>query len=346
MAAGIKQLRQIQLGKETTAGTATTATTRWRGLGAFSGGEIVTFPEEYIGVIGGGDRSYIAKIEAGMTMDDTDATFEQLPHLLIASIAATTAGVQNGTGSGYVYTYNIPHSTAPTIKTYTIRAGDDNQAEVMPYSFVQSLKLSGNAGEAVMMGAEWVGRAITTSTFSTGVSVPDVETILASGGYMYLDTVGATYGGGGLLLDDSTTGYSHLLAFEVNLDSLIMPKYTFKGAAGKQFDFHYAGNREITGSLTFEHNTMATQEKQAWRDNTPRLLRLQFQGSALTTVGGGTYTHKTLILDLPIKYESFDALDDLDGNSIIKANFVSRYNATVGDAGKFIIVLNSTTSIP
>lgn len=336
---GIRQLRQIQLGKEATAGTATTATTRWRGLGALEDRRVVTFPEEFIGIIGGGDRSYVAKEEGALTMDDTDATFEQLPHLLIASIANTTAGTQNGTGSGYVYTYTIPTSTAPTINTYTLRAGDNQQAEIMAYSFVRSFSIKGNAGEAVMMSAEWTGRTVTTSTFSAGVSVPDVETILGSQVTLLLDPVSGTYGGGAEI-----TQTTSLISFEVNVSDAIMPKWTMGGGSG--FHFHYAGNREITGSLIYEHNSQTVAEREKFRNQTPRLLRLYCYGSNLTTIGGGTWTNKTLAIDLPIKYESFDALDDLDGNSIIKANFVSRYNSTVANAGRFIVVLNGTTSIP
>lgn len=337
--AGIRQLRKIELGKETTAGTATTPTTIWRGLGALTDGRIVTFPEEFIGVIGGGDRSYIARVEATLSMDSTDATFEQLPHLLIAGIAATTAGTQDGTGSGYVYTYTIPFSTAPSIKTYTIRAGDNQQAETMDYAFVESLSLSGNAGEAVMMGAEWRGRAVTNATFTTTATIPTVETILASSATLALDAASGTYG--------ATPVSSTLISFSVDFSSLNAAKWTM-GAGGSTvgaFDFAYAGNREITGTLQFEHNATAVTEKAAFRAETPRLMRLKFEGSAVTTAGT-TYSKKTLIIDLPIKYESFDALDDIDGNSVVTANFRSRYNSTVANAGKVIVVLNGTTSIP
>lgn len=338
--AGIRQLRQIQLAKEATAGSATTATTRWRGLGAFDDNRIVTFPEEFIGIIGGGDRSYIAKTEAALSMDETDATFEQLPHLLIASIANTTAGTQQGTSSGYVYTYTIPTTTAPTINTYSIRAGDNQQAEIMSYSFVQSLSIKGNAGEPVMMSAEWVGREITTSTFSAGVAVPEVETILSAKNAIYMDAVSSTYGA-------TPLGDEVLIAFELNLENLIMPKWVMRpvGDSATAFLFHYAGNREITGSLTLEHNTTAGTQITAFRAQTPQLMRLYFYGSALTTTAS-PYTTKALTIDLPIKFEDLEPLDDVDGNSIVKLNFRSRYNATSGDAGKFIIVLNGTTSIP
>lgn len=332
--AGIRQLRQIQLGKETTAGTATTATTRWRGLGALTDGRVVTFPEEFIGIIGGGDRSYIAQINASASFDSTDATFEQLPHLLLAGVAVDTAGTADGAGSGYIYTYPIPYDAAPTVQTYTIRAGDNQQAEIMEYAFIQSFSLSGNAGEALMMSGNWVGRQTTDGSFSTSVSVPSVESILASKATMYLDAVASTYG--------NTAVSQTLLSATVNFDNLIMPKFTMDGEL--YFDFHYAGNREITGSLTFEHNSSAVTERGYMRSETPRLLRLKWEGSAVTTAGTD-YTYKTLILDLPIKWESFDPLDDQDGNSIITGNFRSRYNATVGDAGK-VIVVNELSAIP
>jgi hypothetical protein len=44
----------------------------------------VVFPEEFIGVIGGGDRSYTPKLAGSVSFDSVDATFEALPHLLMA----------------------------------------------------------------------------------------------------------------------------------------------------------------------------------------------------------------------------------------------------------------------
>jgi hypothetical protein len=296
----------------------------------------VVFPEEFIGVIGGGDRSYIPKLAGSVSFDSVDATFEALPHLLMAGIEYTTSsGTVDGTGSGYVYTYTIPHSTAPTIKSYTIRAGDDQQAEIMEYSIVQNFTLEGNAGEALMMSADWFGRQITNGSYSTSVSVPTVESILASKATMYLDAVSGTYG--------ATAVSDTLLSATLNFNNLIQPKFTMDGQL--YFDFHYVGNREITGSLTFEHNASAVTEKTNWRAETPRLLRLLFAGTALTT-STATHATKKLIVDLPIKWESFDAISDQDGNSTVTGTFRSRYNATVANAGKFVVVLNSTTSIP
>jgi hypothetical protein len=93
---------------------------------------------------------------------------------------------------------------------------------------------------------------------------------------------------------------------------------------------------EITLDVTFEHNSSATTEKENWRDETSRLIRVISEGSALTTTG--SYSNKTMILDLPGKWESFDALTDQDGNDTVTGTFRVRYNADVGDAGKILIV--------
>lgn len=332
--AGIKQLRQIQLGQEGTAGTAVAATTRWRGLGALSDNRELVMPEEYIGIIGGGDRSYIPKLEGAASFDSTDATFEQISHLFNAGVALDAAGTADGVGSGYIYTHAIPYDAAPTIKTYTIRAGDNQQAEIMEYCFVNSLKLSGNAGEALMMSAEWMGRQVQDSTFTGSVAVPTVETILASKGQLYIDDADGAYG--------TTAVSSTLLAMTLDLTNMVAAKYTMDGEL--YFGFTYAGNREITGTLRYEHNSTAVTERGYFRTQTPRLIRLLFEGSALTTEGTD-YANKTLIIDLPIKYTSFDSLDDLDGNSTVTANFTSKYNETVGDAGQFIVV-NELSAMP
>lgn len=134
---GAKALRKIQLGRETTAGTAVAATTVWRGLGTIEDQRETVFPEEDVGYLGGLDRNYIPVLEAGLTMDPVPATFEQLPHILEAGVKTATPSQDGTAGSGYSYTYTLPTTSKNTLKTYTIEGGDDQQAEEMEYSFVE-----------------------------------------------------------------------------------------------------------------------------------------------------------------------------------------------------------------
>jgi len=124
--AGVKALRKIQLGDESPAGTAVAASTIWRGLGAIEDQREVVFAEEDVGVLPGVDRTYTPKLLAALAMEETEATFEQLPYILEAGVKSVS-GVKDGDGSGYAYTFAFPTTAANTPLTYTIEMGD-NQA--------------------------------------------------------------------------------------------------------------------------------------------------------------------------------------------------------------------------
>jgi len=132
---GIKALRSIRLGKETTAGTAVAATTYWRGEGTIEDQREVVFPNEDVGYLSGVDRSYIPKKLAAIAFDSTPATFEQLPIILQAGVKTVAAATDTG-GSGKVYAFTFPTTAANLFSKYTIEGGDDSGGEEMQYSFV------------------------------------------------------------------------------------------------------------------------------------------------------------------------------------------------------------------
>lgn len=174
--AGVKYLRRIQLGVESVLGTGVAATTKWRGNGAIDDGMDLRFVQEDVGYIGGVDRTFIAGYESTLAMDDTELTLEQLPYILNAGVMHA-AGVKDGAGSGYVYTYTFGTTSQTTIDSYTIEAGDDQQEEEFPGAYVESFKISGKAGDPLMMSAVWKGRQTTASTY-TGAAVDDERLVL------------------------------------------------------------------------------------------------------------------------------------------------------------------------
>ena len=149
--AGSRALRKLQLGRETTAGTAIPATTIWRGLGVIKDNRDVMFPEEDVGILGGTDRSYIAKYWSELAMPAVEATFEQIPYIFEAGIKLIQTGTVDTAGSGYIYTYPAPTTAQNTHGTYTIEGGDDQQAEEFDYVFVKHFNLSGDGQSALMM---------------------------------------------------------------------------------------------------------------------------------------------------------------------------------------------------
>lgn len=304
---GVKALRKIQLGRETTAGTAVAATAIWRGLGTIEDQTVVTFPQEDVGILSGTDRAYIAKDGGKLDMEAVEATFEQLPYILEAGVKAVNTGATDTGGSGKVYTYVYPTTAENTINTYTVQGGDSAGGEVFDFGYVESFKLSGKGGEAVKVSATWLGQSVTPQAFTSPLSLVDVEEILFSKGVCFIDatTIGTTTKSNTLMgMDfDSPTGWRPIMAADGALS--------------------FTGIKNVGPTpklqITFEHDATSIAEKAAWKAKTRRLIRLQFSGSALTTAG--TFTYKTLRLDMGGKWEKFDKIGEQDGNDVVTGTF-------------------------
>jgi hypothetical protein len=150
---GIKALRKIQLGLESTsaAGTKVKASAVLRMEGTLKNDQLTVNPVEDIGIAIDTDRAYIPSKGGTANLESTPATFEQLPYLLAMGIKRVVTGTSDSTGSGYVYTYPLPTTAKNTIATYSVEGGDDREVEFGQYAFCESLKLSGKYKEAVMM---------------------------------------------------------------------------------------------------------------------------------------------------------------------------------------------------
>jgi len=304
----------LQFGRESTAGTAVAATKIWRGTGTLEDTREIRRPDEDVGYLSRVDRSYTANLGGRLSLDSVEATFEQLPVLLSCAVAEDTAGVADSTGSGYIYTFTAPTTSAATLTTLTWEGGDSQAVEEMEYGYPERVRIQGSPGDALMMSADFVGRQVSTSSFTKSLSLDAVEEIVFSKGALYIDDVTGTIGGS----EVSST----LLGVDIDYGTGIVAK---RAANGKlYFDFVTQTGPDITVQLTYEHNASAVTEKAAWRAETPRQIRLQWTGSTLTTAG--SYSVKTFTLDMAGKYESFEAIDEMDGNDIVRCTFRPAYN--------------------
>lgn len=326
--AGIKAARKIQLGKETTQGSEATATAVWRGTGTIQDNLTTVFPTEDVGILVGTDRSYIPKVEASLTLDQTEATYQQLPYLFEMGIKHVTPTTDAG---GSIYTYTFPYATtdmtaSTDLQTFTVEAGDNQQEEQFLFGFARSITLSGSAGQALMMSAEIVGRQVATGTFTTSVAIPTVEEILFSKGKLYIDAAG-TY--------PATTEKSNtLLAMDLSINTGWIPVYAADG--NLYFSFVKPTMPEVTCTITFEHNATSVAEIAAWRAGTARSIKIYFTG-----VTAGT---SNLSLNMSGKWDNFEKLGEQDGNDIVTGTFRCRYNSS--NAGFFqAIVENSLESL-
>jgi hypothetical protein len=319
MAYGIKALRKLQFGRESTAGVIQVATSIWRGEGVIEDTRSVVFPAEDVGLVSPVDRSYVPMLGAKIALASTPATFEHVQHVFEMGIGTST-GSSDSTGTGFIYTYTMPTTTAVSstmIKAYTIEGGDNNEAEVVEYCHVEDFELSGKVNEAVMVTANINGRQAALQAFTSALSVATVEEILTNKGTVYIDAVGGTIG---------TTAVSNaILAFSLKVKTGLKAVQTASGNLYFSFVKGVRPDAELT--LTMEHATNAAAEKVNWRAQTPRQIRMQFNGSTLATTGA-VFATKALRVDMAGRWSKFSALEDDDGDDTVSGTFRVAYNST------------------
>ncbi len=317
---GVRRLGKIQIADEATHGQAVSATTIWRGpfAGLADEGKVIFVPEN-VGLLSGVGRTYVPAKGATLDMPETEVTFEQLPHILLAGVHHTT-GV--GTQASRTWTFTFPVTGVTDIRTYTIQAGDDQQAERASYCFVEEFHLVGSGRGPLKMSARWRGRQAEPVSFSTA-HIPGVEEIPFSKGKLYVDASGGTIG---------TTQKSNTL---VDVDLAVTTGIRAYTAADGQlyFSAHSQTSPEILLAITFEHDGTATAEKAAWRAKTGRLIRLVWEGSDC-----GDGINKKVQVDLAGKWESFDSLAERDGGHIAIGHFRARYSSVDALFAQIVVV--------
>jgi hypothetical protein len=337
MSAGIRAFRRIQIGQETVAGTKVVATQRLRGLtGVIKDNTIVEFLEEDIGIAGGALSTRIPKTGGEIALTG-GFTYEQAPYIFNGAFYETTPTTD--VSSAKIWTWTAQTSSTDKIETtdlqtYTIEAGDNQQAEYFTYGFVREFSLAGTVGGGLDLSATLEGRQVGTTDFTAGIAIPTVEYVLFAAGKLYVDAS----------TDIGVTQVSQTL-FASTLN--VTTGWKAYAAADGRVDFSFAKwiGSDITLNVTFEHNSSAVAEKAAWRAQTERAIRLQFDGTALTTSTTDTpYDNKTLIVDLWGKWETFDALTDQDGNDHVTGTFRAGYSASSGLKAR-VIVVNQTASL-
>jgi len=331
MANGIKALRQIQMSQETTQGTPTSDYYVWRGVGTLQDSRESVFPEEDIGIFGGVDRQYFPKTGATLEMDEIEATFEQLPFILDSAINNPTPTTDTGTDIIRTYTWPIVSSdtfSSTDLQTISFKCGDNNEVEKFAFGYVKEFTLSGNAGEAWKVKATWDGREVASDSdgFETA-TLQTVEDMLFSKTKLYIDESSDTIG---------TTLVSDTL---INATLSVITGWQGVHTASGRIDLSFLKQvkPEIKLDVTFEHNATATAEKAKWHAKSTRLLKLLCEGSAVATAGA-TYTYKSLVINLAGKWDTFEKIDEIDGNDVVTGHFIARYNSTSALFASMVVV--------
>lgn len=318
---------------EGTPGSAVAADTIWRGTGA--GPEIlddIQFVEEDTGTFGGQNRSVKVSTGAQIALAATPLTFEQFPLLCQMGIVADQTPVADGAGSGEIYTFDFPLTSANTIRTYTVEAGNNEECWDIEYCFCPEFSVTGGTNAAVMMSGLLRGRQATPGQSFTSLSVAAVDEAVFNLSTLQLDAIGGTMG--------TTNIAGNFLGFTINVNTGLIPVTTGDG----QLYFYNVEQPgwEITADVVFKHITSTDTEHAIWLAQTARLLEIKLEGAALGTAGTD-YTLKTVLFQLPGKWQTFTPLSDQDGVDIMTGTFRAAYDPTA-TLGPKIVVVNETGS--
>jgi len=337
---GQRKRAKIQLGDEGTpagyltgAGQATAATAIWRGpAGFFDDEEVPVFVEEDTGRLSGSDRTYVPKCGAVLDVPETEATFQQLPYILMAGVESVGPSVAtNATGTAYTWLYEFCTGTKKLTMTYTFEVGDNQEQEEAAYMFVEDFHITGTVDEAVKMQARWRGRQVSVSNWTTNLSLATVEEILFNTGTLSIEATGGTIGDtvkSGTMIDMDFHAVTGIIAYQT--------------ASGQLY--FYATKQvgpEITLDITFEHDGTAVAEKAICKLGTARLIRLKFLGTILSDAA----TYHTLQIDMAGKWANFDIIGEKDGNDIVHGIFNVR-EVTADGLYCDVTVINQLSALP
>ncbi len=237
-------------------------------------------------------------------------------------------------GAGpYTRAYSLPLSTARTIKTYTLEAGNvlapaDNME--IPYGFVSEMELSGKVDEAWMMSATWLGQQWSASTLTSALSVPAVEPALFGKTRFYVNDSGGTIGTtqiSAMLLEATIKIETGIQFVPMGNGSLYPVAHKYVKPAGT---FTLAYELEETTGVSF-----VAAERAKWQAGSGRLIRLDVPGSSAS---------RNFRMDFYAIYDKFGAYENSDGNVSVKVEGHFGYSST--DSLFFTAtVINGTASM-
>lgn len=335
---GAERLRKIQMGVESTAGTAVASTYIWRGKGMLFDEDDIQAIDENIGHHLPSDRSGKVALAAMCRFDPIAMTPEGLPHILSSALENIVTGTADGSASsGYTYEYAWTDvRTANAIKYRTLEMVTAQQTKEMEYSYVEEFTLSGDANGFHTMEAVWRGRQATNVTKTALTTITDVNNLAFGANTLYIDDGGGTIG--------STDVSSSVLSYKLNVKTGWVPVYTFDDLYFTTVEYVGAS---ATLDLTYRYNGTGVAEETARKNETVRLMRMDITGEAYGTAGSGTLFSgvKGVRIDIAGKYLAPVSIEEKDGYDIVRSTLTMGHNTT-DDVMLAITVANELSALP
>jgi hypothetical protein len=319
--------KQIQIGPESTPGTAVAATEVFLGiLEADLTSRVLHWPEDDRNLLAehkGNEFKVGDEVEINLTgsMNHRHAPF-MFGTALRGNITPTQPDATNEPNA-YLWTYqpsltagNTPDLTNG-IDTLTIEYGDNLDDYEAEYCFTKTLVITGAPNEPVTFEWTLAGAQVTSGITPTpALTVQSVQYFPSNTVSFYIDTSYANIG--------NTVKTDLLKGFTWTLETMFTPRYTTSGA------FTYKGVNEdwkkVELELEYKRGTLSEVEKALWEAGSTTYLRIKLEGG--TELDSAQSNPPYIYLDGAYHYNEWPAPEDDEGVRIETVTAHSVYDST------------------
>jgi len=311
---GTTALTVVQFGKETTWGTATTATAIWSAIDAAKIKPIIVNTQrKYLTGTLYPAHAVARTHSSGQASLGGDFTFEDFIYVLLSGVKG--AVTPTGATTAKTWTFPFPTTASGAVEGRTLEFHDGQQEYELAGGVVESFSLVGDAANdgIVKFTSNWIGKGVTAGTKTASLAVRTYDLLPAAKMKLYVDDIAGTIG--------ATQSVATLVSWSWDVKTGVHLKQ-FQDGAISPSTFGYAPP-ELTLKLTLEFNANGVTEMGKYIAGTGRLIKLYGEGALIT---GTTYRS----LDVQLAGDITDVGElwgDRDGNTIIEVTLKPRYDA-------------------
>lgn len=331
MSDSLTPFRKIQIGKETTKGTAVPATRMLLGDWDFTEENeryMSEYPRGVLATIGGAGT--ITKRSTGVSIS-TELTFEEILWPLLTGIKGGTTPVA-GVTTAQTWTFAPQLTTDPTIDTATVEVIEsdgttNHMTREMSYVMSDTFGLEVTASEVATLNWAMFGRA-SQSTTPTPALTPYTsrEIALSARTSVYMDAAYADIG------DTQLSGV--LRSASLEFTTPFIPDYKLDGRDDLDFTKHTAGRGfAATASIQMQLDATAGGVITNWRDNDLRYMRFLIEGSEAETG-----VNKSIQVDGAFRFTGNPSYEDSDGVRLVSFDMEAVYDETASKIFEIVVV--------
>jgi hypothetical protein len=324
--------QSVQIGVETTPGTAVACNKRLASIGFKIGAKVDSKTVLPIG------QKYPTLAVVGKEWSEADLdgwpVYTELPYLYSSVMSTATSVTQTMDSAiptgGYVWTFDSATFGDDAPKTYTLEQGSSFRAHRVANGIITALSLDWSRDECK------IGGSLLANALADGVTMTGSPTTLSqipvrpTHFSVYLDSTAAALG---------TTKLTRALKGSVKISDRFVPLWVVD-AANPSFVNTVEGEPKVEFSLMQMADATAMANLTAMRNGTTKFLRLEAVGPQIYS-NGGVQVYHTLRIDMAGQIKDIDPFEDADGVYAINWSFAAVHDSTWAKA--FQVKVTTTT---